>query len=326
MNFASTFKNFSSTVSSVAGQAAQGVTGAVSSVDINSTSSKFSKGFKDLSQNLTQSVKERAGTATDLTELPQEYLDLERRVDGLKAAHVGLLKIAKAYGSETYDYPTQIQESVSELGGNIAHNVSFWAAAATKGTQLPQPSVTEKPVEVHKTLPHALSRASNAAAVEVGPSRLSTVLKTYSTAQEQVGQARLVQDEDINKNFLQPWSATLNSSLQAAIKSRQNVNKARISLDACRSTLTNATGGPKQEQARMEVEAAEERLVNATEEAINLMRAVLENPEPIKNIASLVKAQQAYHAKAAEALAAITADVDEAVVAAEADFRKARAQ
>jgi hypothetical protein len=31
------------------------------------------------------------------------------------------------------------------------------------------------------------------------------------------------------------------------------------------------------------VEAAEEKLVDATEQAINLMRSVLENPEPIKN-------------------------------------------
>lgn len=46
-----------------------------------------------------------------------EYLDLERRVDGLKAAHVGFLKVARVYQSETYDYPTMIQESVAELGG-----------------------------------------------------------------------------------------------------------------------------------------------------------------------------------------------------------------
>ncbi|KAK4702990.1 hypothetical protein P7C70_g3233, partial [Phenoliferia sp. Uapishka_3] len=313
-NFANTFKSFQSTVSTVAGQTAQGLSGAVASVDLN----KATRGFQNLSQNLTQTVRERAGTATDVTELPQEYLDLERRVDGLKAAHVGFLKVARVYSSETYDYPVQIQESVSELGGNIAHLSTTYWAAATKGTQLPQTAVAEKPVDIHKTLPHALSRAANAAAIEVGPSRLSNVLKSYSAAQEFVGTA--------SKNFIQPWSATLNSSLQAAIKSRQNVKSARISLDACRGTLTHATGGPKQEQARMEVEAAEEKLVNATEEAINLMRAVLENPEPIKNLASMIKAQQAYHAKAAEALFNIQAEVEEANVQADADYRKSRAQ
>ena len=86
----------------------------------------------------------------------------------------------------------------------------------------------------------------------MGPSRLSTVLKTYAVAQDKVGAARLVQDEEVSKNFIQPWSATLNTSIQAAIKSRQNVKAARISLDASRYTLKNATGGPKQEQARLD--------------------------------------------------------------------------
>lgn len=112
----------------------------------------------------------------------------------------------------------------------------------------------QKPTEVQKTLPHALSRAAASGAVEVGPSRLSTVLKTYAVAQDKVGAARLVQDEDVSRNFIQPWSATLNTSIQAAIKSRQNVKAARISLDASRYTLKNATGGPKQEQARLDGE------------------------------------------------------------------------
>lgn len=84
--------------------------------------------------------------------------------------------------------------------------------------------------------------------------------------------------------------------------------------------------------------------MNATEEAINLMRAVLENvssscrsaptcakppshqPEPIKNLASLIKAQQAFYAQAAEALSSVVASVEEAQVQSEADFRKSRAQ
>jgi hypothetical protein len=69
------------------------------------------------------------------------------------------------------------------------------------------------------------------------------------------------------------------------------------------------------------VEAAEEKLVNATEEAINLMRAVLENPEPIKNIASLVKAQQAFYAEAAAALESVQAELEEAGVTADAEYR-----
>ena len=44
-------------------------------------------------------ARERFGAVDqeDITELPQEYKDLERRVDALKAAHTGLMKVAKVY-------------------------------------------------------------------------------------------------------------------------------------------------------------------------------------------------------------------------------------
>lgn len=38
-----------------------------------------------------------------------------------------------AYENESYDYPTRLEESVSEISGSVAHQISFWAAAATKG-------------------------------------------------------------------------------------------------------------------------------------------------------------------------------------------------
>jgi hypothetical protein len=45
---------------------------------------------------------------------------------------------------------------------------------------------------VQKTLPHALSRAAAAGAVEVGPGRLANVLKTYAVVQDKIGSARCV--------------------------------------------------------------------------------------------------------------------------------------
>ena len=69
------------------------------------------------------------------------------------------------------------------------------------------------------------------------------------------------------------------------------------------------TGPTKQEHARLEVENAEDDLVQKTEVAITLMKAVLDNvrsdlddsflffadlplqPEPIKNLNELIKAQ-----------------------------------
>ena len=123
-------RSLTSSLQAAAGQAGAAVQGATSSIDLNQTSSKLSKSFS----TLTQTVKERTGQTVedDITELPQEYLDLERRVDGLKNAHTSLLKVARAYEG-AYDYPVNLGESANEIGGSLAHNLSAWAAAATKG-------------------------------------------------------------------------------------------------------------------------------------------------------------------------------------------------
>lgn len=92
------------------------------------------------------------------SELPEEYKDLERRVDALRNAHASLLRVTKTYGqiarymynhtrpqitdvfasilspeSEPYDYPIQINESVTETASTISHTLTTWASAATKG-------------------------------------------------------------------------------------------------------------------------------------------------------------------------------------------------
>jgi hypothetical protein len=48
--------------------------------------------------------------------------------------------------------------------------------------------------------------------------------------------------------------------------------------------------------------------------AITLMRGVLESPSSLTALVNLVKAQQAFHAKAAETLGAIVSDLEEAAV------------
>jgi hypothetical protein len=90
----------------------------------------------------------------------KEYKSLERRCDALRNAHLSLLKLSKVYSTETYDYPTNINESLGELGANVSHSVTSWAAQATKNTNLPKVETTNKPTETKKTLAHALSRSA----------------------------------------------------------------------------------------------------------------------------------------------------------------------
>jgi hypothetical protein len=139
------------------------------------------------------------------------------------------LRIARAYESEGYDYPTQVQESIGQLSQQIGHSVTSWAASATKGVpQLPTVQATSAPPEVHRTLSHALSRGAASGALELGASptniaglptspttgaagagqeegKLGEALQKFALAQDRVGNARLAQDDAIREGFLSPW-------------------------------------------------------------------------------------------------------------------------
>ncbi|THH08274.1 hypothetical protein EW145_g2805 [Phellinidium pouzarii] len=296
-------------------------------LNIGQSATKFAKGFN----SSVQATRERLGQISpeEITELPQEYKDLEARVDALRSTHFTLLKITKVYETESYDYPTQIQESIAQLSTTIGHGLTNFAANSFKGTNLPAPApVPAEPVQ-HKTLPHALGRAATTAAQALqstGPGsddKLAKSMAYYAGAWEKIADARVRQDDTIRLRFLQPWQQTLTNSITVALKARQAVAASRLELDAAKQAFKTA-GPAKQEQSRLEVENAEDDLVQKTEVAITLMKTVLENPEPLKNLNELVKAQLAYHAAAADALSTIQGDVEELSVAAEGEYRKSR--
>ncbi|KAI0643225.1 BAR domain-containing family protein [Trametes meyenii] len=296
-------------------------------LNIGQSANKFAKGF----QSSVQATRERLGQVApeEITELPQEYKDLEARVDALRTAHLALLKVTKVYESETYDYPTQIQESITELGTTIGHGITNFAAANLKGTNLPAPAPAQPNAPQHKTLPHAFGRAATNAATAVqttsgtGDDKLGKALQQYAGAWEKIADARVEQDNTIREQFLHPWQTTLSTSINVALKARQAVRVSRLELDAAKQTLKNA-GPAKQEAARLEVENAEDDLVQKTEVAITLMKTVLENPEPLKNLNELAKAQLMFYATAAEALSSVQGEIEELSVAAEGEYRKTR--
>ena len=155
------------------------------------------------------------------------------------------LRITKVYESETYDYPVQIQESISELSSSIGYNLTTFAASNLKGTNLPVPAAPSGPPRSqHKTLPHALSRAAHNAAGTISRAtsrggdadKLSKALALYATGWDRVAAARLDQDAAIQDNFLHPWQTTLNASIAVAMKARQAVRLSRLELDAAKQS------------------------------------------------------------------------------------------
>lgn len=278
---------------------------------------------------LNQQAREHFGSADDITELPEEYRQLERRVDALKAAHGAMVRTVKTFEHEGYDYPNHLQETFSHGAQSLGHTLSTWASAAAKHTSLP---AVDAPPSVSRTLSHALSRSAASAAIDLGASagdapesKLGELLQQFAVAQDAIGSAQLVQDRAIVNDFLVVWNA-FGAQIQLALRARAGVRDARLHLDAWRQSLkgAEAAGGARAESVRAEVEHAEDELVSATEEAISLMKTVLENPEPIKSLALLVRAQLEFHRAAVASLDALYHDMSGVATGAEAEFRESR--
>lgn len=89
-----------------------------------------------------QWIKEQTSTV-EKTELPHDYVELETRIEALKATHQKLLAVTSQYSmirvivssnelqdtdsdtaNEAYDYPPNIRESFTDLGKSISEKVS----------------------------------------------------------------------------------------------------------------------------------------------------------------------------------------------------------
>ncbi|KAG8531658.1 uncharacterized protein KY384_003289 [Bacidia gigantensis] len=289
-----------------------------------------------------QYFKEQIGTADEKTELPSDYIELEKRVDALKQVHQKLLSVTSQYSNEAYDYPPNIRESFTDLSRTISDKVNLLSHATSpaeaQAALTAPPSAKPQP----KTFPHAIARAAlggsqllnaHPAANASGEDPLATALEKYALASEKVGEARLAQDAQIQKQFLAGWSTTLNTNLMFATRARRSVENARLGLDAQKSkTRTKSQVGmsgevedlPVSEDVRAEVEKKEDEFVGVTEEAVGVMKNVLDTPEPLRNLADLIAAQLEYHKKAYEVLSELAPIVDGLQVEQEASYRKNR--
>merc|ERR1712000_640809 len=312
----------------------------------------FGKNLSDLGAQITpfasrtfQYTKEQFGQAGDKTQLPPDYIDLEKRVDALKQAHQKMLAVTSTYNNETYDYPANVKESFQDLGRTVSEKVTLLSSATSpaeaQAALVAPPSAKPQP----KTFSHAIARASLASSqmlhqnhTGTGEDPLATGLEKYALASERVGEARLAQDSQIQQRFLAGWNTTLNTNLNFATRARKNVEKSRLSLDAVKAHAKGNTfklgqgaqgAQPTEEQelspeAQEEIEKAEDEFVTQTEEAVGVMKNVLDSPEPLRNISELIAAQIEYHKKAAEVLQELAPVIESLQTEQEASYRKSR--
>ncbi|KAI9795102.1 MAG: hypothetical protein M1816_000124 [Peltula sp. TS41687] len=293
----------------------------------------ISASFTPFAARTQQYVKEQLGQVDDKTELPPDYVELEKRVDALKQVHQKMLQVTSQYSNEAYDYPPNIRESFGDLGRTIAEKAQLLSHATSpaeaQAALTAPPSAKPQP----KTFNHAIARAALASSSILkhqpnsvsGEDPLANALEAYALAMEKVGEARLDQDAQIQSHYLAGWNTTLNSNLAVAAKARKSVENARLLLDAAKARAKQRHGaGSSNDEARLDVEQAEDEFVGQTEEAVSVMKNVIDTPEPLRNLAELIAAQMEYHKKAYEILAELAPEVDSLQVEQEASYRKHR--
>ncbi|EEH18194.1 hypothetical protein PABG_00757 [Paracoccidioides brasiliensis Pb03] len=279
----------------------------------------ISASFTPFAARTQQYVKEQLGQVEEKTQLPDDYIQLEKRVDALKLVHQKLLQVTSQYSHEAYDYPPNIRESFNDLGRTISEKVQLLSHATSpaeaQAALTAPPSAKPQP----KTFSHAIARASLAGSHLISQAHsggsedpLAIGLEKYALASERVGEARLTQDAQIQSRFLAGWNTTLNTNLMFAAKARKNVENARLMLDSIKASKGVSKGDLNHlsEEDRAEIEQAEDEFVGQTEEAVGVMKNVLDTPEPLRNLADLIAAQLEYHKKSYEILSELAPVVD----------------
>ncbi|QSL65373.1 hypothetical protein MERGE_002683 [Pneumocystis wakefieldiae] len=174
----------------------------------------FNKPFSSISpfaKRTAQLVRQTIGTADSLTELPEEYLELERYIDQLKSVYSKLLSITSTFDSESYDYPANLRETFSEFSKSIQEKVQNLATAHS-ATEVQAAFLKPTSKGAPKTLPHALSRTAISCSECLDESNpLKDVLITYAEAQDKIGNSRLKQDARISSSFNEYLASNLST-------------------------------------------------------------------------------------------------------------------
>lgn len=289
-------------------------------MSFNSFSSNFTKKFQELStsvsqkagelstnlptlaQNTQRMVQEKLGQVTDISQLPQEYIELEKKIDTLKLTYQHFLQITSTFENESYDYPKYVNDSLNEFSKNVATKVTelSHASNATEAQNiLISPNATTEP----KTLNYALSKISlqSSDLINQLPSAIATpqdhktaaILLSFSDVQAKIAQERLRQDTIIQTKFNKNLREELVGTLDNAMRARKDVNNKRLQYDVARSNLMNARP-EKEASLRVTMEALEDEFAQATETATLIMQKVLANSGLLNDLKNFAIAQQTY--------------------------------
>lgn len=265
---------------------------------VSEKTQEISTNLPSLAESTQRLVQERLGNITDISQLPEEYLELENQVDTVHLVYQHFLQITAIYENESYDYPKYVNDSVNDFSKVVASKVSE-LSQATSAQEAQNILVTPAPSKEPRTLNYALSRVALTASENLSKlsdpneAPVADALLKFSDVQTKIAQARLHQDTLIQTKFNKHLREKVTNSIGKANKFRKEVQNKRLQYDVARSKLAQAKP-EKEASLRVEMETLEEQFAQATEEATVVMQQVLVDSRFLSNLKELAAAQLAY--------------------------------
>ncbi|EEQ39715.1 Bin/amphiphysin/Rvs domain for vesicular trafficking family protein [Clavispora lusitaniae] len=296
--------------------------------------SEYSEHLKESIQPLTsktqslisaqlQQVQQLASTHSDtnieVSDLPEDYLILEKNCDLLLKLYTDLIQYTNStFGTLSYDYPpgnsalNKIKDA--HVGSLLSSKFNQLKNVSTPqemenillGTKESETVETEVvTLELPKTLYGKLSEIATKASSDFNETcePLSFALLQISSAYVQIATARLDQDKKIMSELNHALVQILNEQFIKVTELRKRVYGARSDFDLLRSQ----TG---EDEENEELIAKEDDLVSSIEVAVVEMRRLVRPSKNIDLLKVFVTVQRDYFEAASKSLTGLLADLD----------------
>ena len=291
--------------------------------------------LKPIFARTTRSLQEKFGSIDDISELPKEYKDLEKRVDNIRQFYQNILSITRQYEIEAYDNPTNLKESLNDYTSLLNEKLSGLSHATTT-QEAEAVLLSGRKDKIPKTFSHQFSKtmsltredilsnkevssiksiltktsdrksSENVAAetetaedTESKETPLTTALLKISETELKIGNERLEQDKLIIVEFNNKINNLLKQDFVKCSTLRNQVETARLNFDTVRAEIKALQSGNAEAEIPQalskKLEDCEDELVNATEIAVEAMKELIKPLESINLLKLLFKIQLNYH-------------------------------
>lgn len=256
--------------------------------NIENEVNKVNTNLKPIIARTQRQIQEKIGSNIDISELPQEYKDLENKVDEIFKFYQKVLEITKIYEIESYDYPNNIKENVIDYGKLINEKITE-LSKANSTVEAEKVLLSGRKDRVPATFSHSF--AAKLKSVEADGS-LGEALKKIAEIEIKLGNERLEQDKLVINEFNKKIEDLLKIEFKKCYDLREKVLDARLNFDTVRAEIK---GTGETEELNKKLEEREDELVSATEVAVESMKELIKPLESINLMKILFKIQLNYH-------------------------------